>query len=152
MNTQPSALLLDQLNCPQITNTISKGCHHSSKYWSYNPDSKDPGLTSIGLWSDTCRLDSCLIDIDQRAFAISGIFCVEPKNSLWHSDAICWQRSGSTLAEVMTSCLTAPSPHIKYVLWHSHENTGIILILGVGILPVPFKNAPPSKMRWDILL
>ena len=37
-------------------------------------------------------------------------------NSLWPSDAIRWQRSGSTLAQVMACCLTAPS-HYLYQCW-----------------------------------
>ena len=47
-------------------------------------------------------------------------------NSLWPSDVIWWQRSGSTLAQVMASCLTAPSNYlnqcwliISEVQWHS---------------------------------
>ena len=47
-------------------------------------------------------------------------------NSLWPSDAIWWQRSGSTLNQVMACCLSAPSHYlnqywliIKAVLWHS---------------------------------
>ena len=49
-------------------------------------------------------------------------------NSLWPSDAIWQQRSGSTLAQVMTCCLTAPSHYlnqcwliISKVQWHSSE-------------------------------
>ena len=47
-------------------------------------------------------------------------------NALWPSDAIWRQRSGSTLAQVMTCCLTAPSHYlnqcwliISEVQWHS---------------------------------
>ena len=50
-------------------------------------------------------------------------------NSLWPSDAIWRQRSGSTLAQVMACCLTAPSHYlnqcwliISKVLWHSSED------------------------------
>ena len=46
-------------------------------------------------------------------------------NSLWHGDAISQHRSGSTLAHVMTCCLTAPSHYlnqwsflINEVLWY----------------------------------
>ena len=57
---------------------------------------------------------------------------VKPLNSLWPSDVIWWQRSGSTLAQVMTCCLTAPHHYlnqcwliiragVKYVL--SNTNT-----------------------------
>ena len=48
-------------------------------------------------------------------------------NSLWPSDAIWRQRSGSTLAQVMACCLTAPSHYlnqcwliISEVQWHSY--------------------------------
>ena len=34
-------------------------------------------------------------------------------NSLWPNDAIWWHRSGSTLAQVMACCLTAPSLYLK---------------------------------------
>ena len=50
-------------------------------------------------------------------------------NSLWPSDAIWWERSGSTLAPVMACCLTAPSHYlnqcwliISKVLWCSCED------------------------------
>ena len=51
-------------------------------------------------------------------------------NSLWPSDAIWRQRSGSTLAQVMAWCLTAPSHClnqcwliISMVQWHSYEGS-----------------------------
>ena len=34
-------------------------------------------------------------------------------NSLWPSDAIWWHRSGSTLAQVMACCRTAPSHYLN---------------------------------------
>ena len=52
-----------------------------------------------------------------------------PITSLWPRDAIWRHRSGSTLAQVMASCLTAPSHYlnqcwlnISVALWHSTEN------------------------------
>ena len=49
-------------------------------------------------------------------------------NSLWPSDAIWRQRSGSTLAQVMACCLIAPSHYlnqcwliINEVQWHSYQ-------------------------------
>ena len=49
-------------------------------------------------------------------------------NSLWTSDAIWRHRSGSTLAQVMGCCLTAPSHYLNHcwltiskVQWHSSE-------------------------------
>ena len=53
-------------------------------------------------------------------------------NWLRPSDAIWWHRSGSTLAQVMACCLTAPSHYlnqywliISKVLWHSSEGNFI---------------------------
>ena len=50
-------------------------------------------------------------------------------NSLWPGDKKWWHRSGSTLAQVMACCLTAPSHYLNQswfiingVLWHSHES------------------------------
>ena len=50
-------------------------------------------------------------------------------NSMWPNDAIRWHRSGSTLAQVMGCCLTAPSHYlnqcwliISKVLYHSSED------------------------------
>ena len=56
---------------------------------------------------------------DQRLFL---------RNSLWPSDATWCHGSGSSLAQVMACCLTAPSHYlnqycflISKVHWHSHE-------------------------------
>ena len=39
---------------------------------------------------------------------------ISPKfNSLWPSDALQWHRSGSTLAQIMASCLMAPSHYLN---------------------------------------
>ena len=50
-------------------------------------------------------------------------------NLLWPSDAIWWNRTGSTLVQVMACCLTAPSHYlsqcwfiISKVPWHSSED------------------------------
>ena len=52
----------------------------------------------------------------------------QSRNSLWPSDAIGRQISGSTLAQVMTCCLTAPNNYlnqcwliISEVQWHSYQ-------------------------------
>ena len=42
-------------------------------------------------------------------------YCI-PVNSMWPSDTMWWQRSGSTLAQVMACCLTVPS-HYLYQCW-----------------------------------
>ena len=45
---------------------------------------------------------------------INGVPHTQPKiNSLRPSDAIWWHRSGSTLAQVMACCLTAPSHYLN---------------------------------------
>ena len=50
-------------------------------------------------------------------------------NSLWPSDTIWWHKSGSTLAQVMACCLTAPSHYLNQcwlisgkVQWHPSES------------------------------
>ena len=50
-------------------------------------------------------------------------------NSLWPSDTIWWHKSGSTLAQVMACCLTAPSHYlnqcwliISKVQWHRFKS------------------------------
>ena len=66
--------------------------------------------------------------------------------SFWPSDAIWWQRSGPTLAQVMAWCLMAPSHYlnqcwliISVLLWHSHEGN-LQEIIKISILDMSFKN------------
>ena len=61
-----------------------------------------------------------------RRLVIQSVFSARV-NSLWPSDAIWRQGSGSTLAQVMACCLTAPSHYlnqcwliISEVQWHSY--------------------------------
>ena len=65
-------------------------------------------------------------------------------NSLWPSDTIWWHRSGSTLAQVLACCLTAPSHYlnqcwliISKASWHS------------SVLSQDVKISV-SKTRWKI--
>ena len=46
-------------------------------------------------------------------------------NSLWPSDTTWRQRSGSTLAQVMACCLTAPSHYLNNVDWWSVKSSDI---------------------------
>ena len=72
-------------------------------------------------------------------------------NSLWPSDTIWRHKSGSTLAQSIAWCLTAPSHHlnqcwliISKVLWHSSE--GIIMI---PISKSSLKNSFLGS-HWDL--
>ena len=72
-------------------------------------------------WIDW-RIDLCIIRETDLCFSTFNF------NSLWPGDAIWWQRSGSTLAQVMACCLTAPSHYlnqcwliISEVQWYSQE-------------------------------
>ena len=59
---------------------------------------------------------SCNICTRYNGYITSSCECVKSIiyiNSLWLSDAICRQRSGSTLAQVMACCLTAPSHYLN---------------------------------------
>ena len=64
--------------------------------------------------------------IFSKDFRIDG--CGNRINSLWPDDVIWWHISGSTLAQVMAFCLTAPSHYlnqcwhiINKVQWHPSE-------------------------------
>ena len=48
-------------------------------------------------------------------------------NSLWPSDAIWWQRSGSTLVQLMACCLTTPSQYWTSVDLSSARSSDIFL-------------------------
>ena len=47
-------------------------------------------------------------------------------NSLCRNENIWWERSGSTLVQLMASCLTASSHYLNQcwiiIMWHSHES------------------------------
>ena len=67
----------------------------------------------------------CCLAKHERCLVISNC-CLSCINSLWPSDAIWRQRSGSTLAQVMACCLTAPIHYlnqcwliITMVQWYS---------------------------------
>ena len=48
-----------------------------------------------------------------RALSLNVLFCIFSLiiNSLWSSEVIWWQRSGSTLAYILACCLTVPRPY-----------------------------------------
>ena len=63
----------------------------------------------------------------ERWWVHVNCFDIRSLNSLRPSDTIWWQRSGSTLAQVIACCLTAPSHYlnqcrliISEVQWHSY--------------------------------
>ena len=69
-------------------------------------------------------------------------------NSLSPSDTIRQQRSGSTSAQVMACCLTAPSHYLNQywlintkVLWHSSE----------GIIMRRSEDANKTRMKFEVL-
>ena len=55
-------------------------------------------------------------------------------NSSWPSDTLWWQRSGSTLAQVMACCLTAPWVKHRQSRYHyqCHPNHSICILLCTG--------------------
>ena len=66
-----------------------------------------PSLSLLNYGKDQCRSDKTAI---LNTLTTSLIKIV---NSLRPSDAIWWHRSGSTLAQVMACCLTAPSHYLN---------------------------------------
>ena len=79
-------------------------------------------------------------------------------NSLGPSDAIWRQKTGSTLAQVIACCLTAPNHYLKQcwliiskVLWHSSEGNfaaGISAITGNYANPVYGVATICHQVRW----
>ena len=68
-------------------------------------------------------------------------------NSLGPNNAIWWQRSGSTFAQVMACCLTAPSHYLNQcwlikskVLWHSSKGNFAREILQPSIIMIILNN------------
>ena len=86
-------------------------------------------------------------------------------NSLWPSDAIWRHRSGSTLAQVMACCLTAPSHYLDWcwltiskIQWHSSEgnftrdNSAINISICWKITYLRFQSNLPGAnelTHWD---
>ena len=88
--------------------------------------SKGSTLTRFGRSVTTYKCYCNITIISSRSYNLART--VYPLNSLWPSDAIWRQGSGSILAQVMACCLTTPShylnqcwPIICGVLHHSHE-------------------------------
>ena len=59
-------------------------------------------------YSNYHYLHGILIQFESTVFSLGRLF-----NSLWPGDAIRRHRSGSTLAQVMACCLTAPSHYLN---------------------------------------
>ena len=108
-------------------------------------------------------IDQCLIDVYPSIFAawdntkFSHAFSI---NSLWPSVAIWWHRSGTTLAQVMACCLTAPSHYLNQhwllIIGFCGIHMRAILqrVTKVTILYNKFEKytfkitATPSRVRW----
>ena len=85
-------------------------------------------------------------------------------NSLWPSDAIWRRRSGSTLAQVMACCLTAPIHYLNLcwliiceVQWHSYQGSSTrdaltITKIGLKIICLKFYSNFPgaNELSSDI--
>ena len=96
-----------------------KICHYDDCWWS----------GEASLWIDIVLIrfntQVLICCIDNRCLPTASQLSI---NLLGPNDAIWRQRSGSTLAQVMACCLTAPSHNlnqcwliISKVLWHSSE-------------------------------
>ena len=88
-------------------------------------------VTLDTTWSNLTLV--CLVILQKWAvlpfMLLLSVVPGEIVNSLWPGDAIWQDRSGSTLAQVMACCLTAPSHYLNQcwlifsvVLWHSSES------------------------------
>ena len=97
-----------------------------------------PGSNELKAWEmkvDICVHNTCIyvVIVHVTLVAKAWTTILAPYlNSLWPSDTIWHQGSGSTLAQVMACCLTAPSHYlnqcwliISEVQWHSSEGNFI---------------------------
>ena len=85
-------------------------------------------------------------------------WCFITVNSLWPNDALWQHESGSTSAQEMDRCITAPS-HVLYqcwiitncVLWHSPEShfTKIFVNLICYLYWEQTFKELPNDLRWD---
>ena len=114
LETVPWSLFLksDKNTCAQILDyklTVRKNGHLELVLWSQHEIVLSCNLNMVMMYLSysfgMCH-DSCAVMYKM----------VEQINSLWPSDAIWRQRSGSTLAQVMACCLTAPS-HYLHQCW-----------------------------------
>ena len=65
-------------------------------------------------------------------------------NSLWPSETIWWYRSGSTLAQVMACCLTAPSHYLNQcwlIIGSIHLKVILTVMLNIYIIDMSLKIA-----------
>ena len=83
--------------------------------WIYNAESHEKLISWLVRWN--INQITCKKQVPQHLL-----------NSLWPSGTIWWHKSGSTLAQVIACCLTAPSHYLNQcwliigkVQWHSSE-------------------------------
>ena len=87
---------------------------------SWTPGDRSQGINRYGIEQVIPEYSSFRIRRVKNAIILTVImpwnwvhFCVL-FNSLWSNDAICWQRSGSSLDQVMACCLTVPSHYLNH--------------------------------------
>ena len=129
--------------CPDATGVMSAVCLEGTYSAGNQTDCTDCPAGFACPYTDSDEMLTCVAGTYSPGNQIycsicpAGSECPDPAavsvstlmgtlNSLWPSDAIWWHRSGSTLAQVMACCLTAPSHYLNQcwlimngVLWHS---------------------------------
>ena len=91
-----------------------------------------PGMCGSGwyqLWSGPEYAGAGSLNADMLGYTGERYWCEDVANPLWPSHALWADRSGSTLAQIMAWCLTAPSHYLNQCwlliivnLWHSPES------------------------------
>ena len=117
--------------------------HLASMHWTETTARRDENNLSLGIWCilyqrsyGTYPGHRYLLPAPNSSYiGVKGVYTQKREGwlqcskfiSLWPSDTIWWQRSGSTLAQAMACCLTAPSHYlsqcwliINEVQWHSY--------------------------------
>ena len=76
--------------------------------WMSSPSKQ---ANTVPISSQCCHMAMLKVQFSQKGIILSGEkICL---NSLWPSAAIWWQRSQSTMTQVMACCLLAPSHYLN---------------------------------------
>ena len=112
----------------QCWHIVNGGKHMDKLRWIYFRYSNFSWTKESPFENVVCKIMAAILFRLQRWNSITVVYFDNLVNSLWPSDAIWRQGSGSTLAQVMVCCLAAPSHYlnqcwliISKTQWHSYN-------------------------------
>ena len=125
------------------------------KYWWKVADLQRPKLltnvSELNTWGWTPNVTNCWPTLVSHNSVLISLWSASYGVSIvWPSDTIWWQRSRSTLAQVMACCLTAPSHHLNQcwlIISHPTCWTLSSALKHCNCLPTHVWSQPD---QWDI--